>query len=158
MAKVKNIQKNVNSVIFLSVIITITVFLLVFTIVLIGKPFTVNSYKNMHEVNIDNYKTQEEAEYYVYVYYQESEKDEILFPIIKEYANFVRFKKNKKKIYVLNYGEEENKQIINSQNLNITDTKKHIPALVLIKNGSVSTKYRTVTDISNTLTKIIDEK
>lgn len=152
MAKVIK-KSNVSGIIFLVGLITITLFIVIFTVITVGKPFVIDKVEDIKDVTVENYKTanKTQKEYYVYVYNKASFKDEMLKDIILEYANYARTNSDALPIYVMNY--QTNTSITNSGNLNISSSniETYIPALVYIKNGSISSTQKTVSTIKNTL-------
>ena len=149
-----NKVSNFSGIIFLIALIAITLFLCVFVFISIGKPFVIKDVKKMQHVTVENYKTYDKkhTEYYVIVYNRNSEKDNEIKDIVIEYANYARTNSDALPIYAIDY--VKNNGIADSSNLNISssnlDTK--LPALIRIKNGSVSSS-----DTKNTISTIKQE-
>ena len=147
-------QSNFSNIIFITALAVITIFLAVFMFIMIGKPFVVKEYSDIKQLTVENYKTYDKkhTEYYVIVYNRNSEKDSEIKDIIIEYANYARTNSDALPIYAIDY--VKNNGIADSSNLNISssnlDTK--LPALIRIKNGSVSSS-----DTKNTISTIKQE-
>ena len=141
-------QSNFSNIIFVIALAVITIFLAVFMFIMIGKPFVVKEYSDIKQLTVENYKTYDKkhTEYYVIVYNRNSEKDNEIKDIVIEYANYARTNSDSLPIYAIDY--VKNNGIADSSNLNISssnlDTK--LPALIRIKNGSVSSS-----DTKNTI-------
>ena len=147
-------QSNFSNIIFVIALAVITIFLAVFMFIMIGKPFVVKEYSDIKQLTVENYKTYDKkhTEYYVIVYNRNSEKDNEIKDIVIEYANYARTNSDALPIYAIDY--VNNNVIADSSNLNISssnlDTK--LPALIRIKNGSVSSS-----DTKNTVSTIKQE-
>ncbi|MDD7314317.1 MAG: hypothetical protein PUH11_01155 [Bacilli bacterium] len=147
-------QSNFSNIIFVTALAVITIFLAVFMFIMIGKPFVVKEYSDIKQLTVENYKTYDKkhTEYYVIVYNRNSEKDSEIKDIVIEYANYARTNSDALPIYAIDY--VKNNGIADSSNLNISssnlDTK--LPALIRIKNGSVSSS-----DTKNTISTIKQE-
>ncbi|MDY4052891.1 MAG: hypothetical protein SOY80_06065 [Bacilli bacterium] len=147
-------QSNFSNIIFVTALAVITIFLAVFMFIMIGKPFVVKEYSDIKQLTVENYKTYDKkhTEYYVIVYNRNSEKDSEIKDIVIEYANYARTNSDALPIYAIDY--VKNNGIADSSNLNISssnlDTK--LPALIRIKNGSVSSS-----DTKNTVSTIKQE-
>lgn len=147
-------QSNFSNIIFVTALAVITIFLAVFMFIMIGKPFVVKEYSDLKQLTVENYKTYDKkhTEYYVIVYNRNSEKDSEIKDIVIEYANYARTNSDALPIYAIDY--VKNNGIADSSNLNISssnlDTK--LPALIRIKNGSVSSS-----DTKNTVSTIKQE-
>lgn len=147
-------QSNFSNIIFIIAVAVITIFLAVFMFIMIGKPFVVKDYSDIKQLTVENYKTYDKkhTEYYVIVYNRNTDKDEEIKDIVIEYANYVRTNSDALPIYAIDY--VKNNSITDSSNLNISssnlDTK--LPALIRIKNGSVSSS-----DTKNTISTIKQE-
>lgn len=147
-------QSNFSNIIFITALAVITIFLAVFMFIMIGKPFVVKEYSDIKQLTVENYKTYDKkhTEYYVIVYNRNSEKDSEIKDIVIEYANYARTNSDALPIYAIDY--VKNNGIADSSNLNISssnlDTK--LPALIRIKNGSVSSS-----DTKNTISTIKQE-
>ncbi|MCI6508622.1 MAG: hypothetical protein MR465_03500 [Bacilli bacterium] len=147
-------QSNFSNIIFVTALAVITIFLAVFMFIMIGKPFVVKEYSDLKQLTVENYKTYDKkhTEYYVIVYNRNSEKDSEIKDIVIEYANYARTNSDALPIYAIDY--VKNNGIADSSNLNISssnlDTK--LPALIRIKNGSVSSS-----DTKNTISTIKQE-
>lgn len=147
-------KSRVTSIIFLVSIITVTVLLFCFTFYMVScSPFAVKEFDDIHKVDIDDYTSIEDGEYYVFVYNTESEKHEQLVDFVIQYAEYERTNFSAKNIYILNY--EDNKDITGKGHMDIgtaeTTIKKSIPALLLIKDGKISETKTTVSTIKTTL-------
>lgn len=155
MAIVLNKKKsNVSGIIFLCGLIAITLFLIIFIIITIGKPFVIKSYDNMKETNLQEYLhegTNKHTEYFVFVYDENSVKDEYLKDLVIEYANAARTNGEYLPIFVMKYSD--NKGIVGKDHLNISSGSEdsNIPALILVKDKTLSSSYKTVSTISNAL-------
>lgn len=149
MTKVKQ-KSNFKGIIFLASIIVITLFLLIFTFISIGKPFVIKDISDIKHVTVENYKTfdKKHEDYYVYVYNSNNVKCDDLESTILEYANYVRTNSEAVPIYVLDYNK--NPDIINSSNLNYSSTDK-LPTLITICNGSKESTKNTVSTIKTEL-------
>lgn len=150
----------VTSIIFIVFIAVITLFIIAFTVYASDcSPFNIDSFEEIKEVSIDDYKEQDEAEYFVFVYNTESDKHAELVEMVLEFANENRFFWSKKQIYILNYNM--NKDIISKDHMNITNTetsiKNNIPALLLIKDGKISETKTTVSTIKTALYNNMDK-
>ena len=147
-------QSNFSNIIFVIALAVITIFLAVFMFIMIGKPFVVKEYSDIKQLTVENYKTYDKkhTEYYVIVYNRNSEKDNEIKDIVIEYANYARTNSDALPIYAIDY--VKNNGIADSSNLNISssnlDTK--LPALIRIKNSSVSSS-----DTKNTISTIKQE-
>ena len=147
-------QSNFSNIIFVTALAVITIFLAVFMFIMIGKPFVVKEYSDIKQLTVENYKTYDKkhTEYYVIVYNRNSEKDNEIKDIVIEYANYARTNSDALPIYAIDC--VKNNGIADSSNLNISssnlDTK--LPALIRIKNGSVSSS-----DTKNTISTIKQE-
>lgn len=147
-------QSNFSNIIFVTALAVITIFLAVFMFIMIGKPFVVKEYSDIKQLTVENYKTYDKkhTEYYVIVCNRNSEKDNEIKDIVIEYANYARTNSDALPIYAIDY--VKNNGIADSSNLNISssnlDTK--LPALIRIKNGSVSSS-----DTKNTISTIKQE-
>lgn len=147
-------QSNFSNIIFVTALAVITIFLAVFMFIMIGKPFVVKEYSDIKQLTVENYKTYDKkhTEYYVIVYNRNSEKYSEIKDIVIEYANYARTNSDALPIYAIDY--VKNNGIADSSNLNISssnlDTK--LPALIRIKNGSVSSS-----DTKNTVSTIKQE-
>lgn len=153
-------KSNLSGIIFLVAIAVITVILVVFVFISVGKPFVIKEFSDIKEVTIDNYKTvKKDSEYYVLVYNNDENKDKLIEEVVMAYANYARTTSDAKQIYVLNY--QTNKEITNSENLNINSSSldSKLPTLVLIKNGSVSSSdtKNTISTINQALTSAMNE-
>lgn len=147
-------KSKVTSIIFLVSIIAITVLLFCFTFYMVScSPFSVKEFDKIDSVNIDNYTSIEDGEYYVFVYNTESEKHEQLVDFVIQYAEHERTDFSAKNIYILNY--KENLDITGKGHMDVgtaeTTIKKSIPALLLIKDGKISETKTTVSTIKTTL-------
>lgn len=147
-------KANISGIIFLCGLIAITLFLVIFIIIMIGKPFVIKSYDNMKETSLEEYLhegTSKHSEYFVFVYDESSAKDNYLKDLVIEYANAARTNGEYLPIFVMNY--KDNRGITGKDHLNITSgsEEKDIPALILVKNKTISSSYKTVSNISNAL-------
>lgn len=139
--------------------IIVAVGALVVTLLLIGlliynvaKPFKYTKYEDLNPVVYEDYKTQDEEEYYVFVLDNGSKKAPWLENVVVEYANYARTHSNAKSIYLYDYRASGNSAIINDLNIS-TNASSKLPGLFLVKKGSVSTKYLSYAEASNELTK-----
>lgn len=157
----KTNKSNLSGIIFLVAILAITLFLVIFVFINVGKPFVVKDFSDMKQATVENYKTidKKHDEYYVLVYNFNSEKDAEIEEVVLAYANYARTTSEAKPIYAVNY--QENKAITNSNNLNITDANlsSKLPTLVLIKKGTVSSSdtASTVSKINQTLVNAMNK-
>ncbi len=157
----KSNKSNLTNIIFLVTILAITIFLVVFVFITIGKPFVIKDFDDIKTVSVDNYKTcdKKHSEYYVLVYNFDENKDEQIKEIVLAYANFARTTADAKPIYILDY--KKNHAIVNANNLNITSANlsSKLPALVLVKDGAVSSSdtKNSISTINQALTTAMNE-
>ena len=147
-------KSKVTSIIFLVSIIAITVFLFCLTFYMASYSiFSVKGFDDIESVDINDYTSIEDGEYYVFVYNTESEKHKQLVDFVIQYAEHERTNFSAKNIYILNY--KENLDITGKGHMDVgtaeTTIKKSIPALLLIKDGKISETKTTVSTIKTTL-------
>ncbi len=155
-----NIVKNKNKVsgiIFLIALIAITLFLVVFTFITIGKPFVVKDFDDIKEATVENYKELDDKDYYVIIYDEQSYKNDLIKEVVIEYANYARTTEKALKIYAMNY--RENLDITNANHLNITNIDKDVPTLIKISNKTVSSSdtKKKVSEIQEVLVQAMNK-
>lgn len=154
-------KSNLSGVIFLTTVLAITVFLIVFVFITVGKPFVIKEFDDIKQATVENYKTidKKHDEYFVLVYNNDETKDAEIEEIVLAYANYARTTSDAKPIYVIDY--KTNLSIISKDHLNIkeSDLNTKLPALMLVKKGSVSSTdtQSTVSKINQTLTKAMNK-
>ena len=153
MAK-KNIKKNqidTTRLIFLVGYAVVTLVALVFVVVLCVKPFKMASYDDLKQVDYKDYTEQKAEEYYVFVYSDDSNSNDWYTDVVVQYANKARTLSNYAPIY--GYDLEVSGQGRLEGELGL----KSVPALLHIKNGSVSKTYTNWADIRNTLSDAMNK-
>lgn len=151
--QIQNSPKRVNptNIIFIICFAAITIFALSF--VLSTTACKKHSINDISEVTIDDYDKKDHDEYFVYVYATNAVKNDWNNSIVVEYANFAKRHKDVKPIYVLDYNKEGNDSIESKIDSSF-DLNDDLPCILVVKEGKVqTTKYKTWSDINNTLTK-----
>lgn len=158
MSGIANKKAKISGIIFLIAIIAITIFLVVFTFITVGKPFVIHDFEEMEQATVEDYKELGTEDYYVIVYNEDSYKHDLIKEVVIEYANYARTTESAIKIYAMNY--QENLDICNSNHLNISSKiDTNIPTLIKISNNSIvsaDTKI-TVSTINETLVKAMNK-
>lgn len=146
---VLNPKKLIDKV-FVWMFAAVTVFILLFGILTAGSLFRPTSYEKLKQVDYSTYKAKE-GEYYVFIYNEESERNDWYENIVLEYAAYARAHGSARPIYGYNYTKSGNSNI--ASDLSVTSSvATSIPGLILIKDGKVNTKYLSWTKIQNELT------
>lgn len=144
----------ISSVIFIVAIVAITAFLIIFSIIKIGKGSVIKDFSDMKQATVENYKELKKTDYYIIIYDEDSYKHELIKEIVIEYANYVRTTGNATPIYAMDYNE--NLDISNSNHLNFSQTElaNKIPTLIKVSNGAVvsADTKTTVSTINQVLT------
>ena len=150
MSGIANKKAKISGIIFLIAIIAITIFLVVFTFITVGKPFVIHDFEEMEQATVEDYKE--------LVYNEDSYKHDLIKEVVIEYANYARTTESAIKIYAMNY--QENLDICNSNHLNISSKiDTNITTLIKISNNSIvsaDTKI-TVSTINETLVKAMNK-
>ena len=149
--QINKTQIDANKLIFSIAYLAITLIALIFVVVLCVKPFKITSFDDLKQVEYKTYKTQEVDEYYVFIYSESRNGNEWYDDIVVQYANKARTLSNYAPIY--GYDLEVSGQGRLEGELNL----KNVPALLHIKDGSVSKTYTNWSDIRNTLTDAMDK-
>ena len=147
---------NINDLIIYIGFGVITLFAVVFTLVVCAKPFKITKIDNIKEVDYSDYATQSPSEYYVYVYVNDVPRASWYEKIVIEYANYARLN-SATPIYAYDYYSGQNKQIASSIATTVT-VGENVPCLIKIKNGKVDSKYTTWTKFNNELTKAMNKQ
>lgn len=159
MSNIVDKKAKVSGIIFLVAIIAITLFLVIFTFINIGKPFVIKDFDDMKQATVSDYKELDESEYYIIIYDETSYKHELIEEVVIEYANYARTSENAIQIYAMNY--RLNLDISNSNHLNISEANlnSQIPTLIKVSNNSVVTAdtKNTVSNICDALVKAMNE-
>lgn len=150
--KINKKQIDTNKLIFTIAYAAVTLIALIFVIVLCAKPFKITSYDDLKQVEYKTYKTQEAEEYYVFVYAESRNGNDWYNDVVVQYANKARTLSNFAPIY--GYDLEETGQSRLEGELSL----KGVPALLHIKDGSVSKTYTNWADIRNTLADAMKDK
>lgn len=157
MSDIINKKQKVSGIIFLIAIIAITLFLVIYTFVTVGKPFVINDFSDMNQATVEDYKELEDDEYYIIIYNEDSYKHELIKEVVIEYANYARVTAGAKKIYAMNY--KENLDISNENHLAIAEKnlESNIPTLIKISNNAVvsADTKTTVSTINDVLVKLM---
>lgn len=112
----------------------------------------VRKVSNIKQVDIDSYLEMKETEYYVFVYAMDAANMNLYTDIVIEYANYAKAHSSAKKIYALDYNTSKNQSISTTIDTSFK-VDEDLPCLLLIKDGKVSSKYKTYSELDNTLTK-----
>ncbi len=149
--KINNNQIDTNKLIFSIAYLAVTLIAIIFVVVLCVKPFKITSFDDLKQVEYKTYKTQEAEEYYVFIYDEERNGSDWYTDIVVQYANKARTLSNYAPIY--GYDLEVSGQGRLEGELGL----KSVPALLHIKNGSVSKTYTNWADIRNTLSDAMNK-
>ena len=151
-AKLKNNKIDTNKLIFTIAYTAVTLIALIFVIVLCVKPFKITSYDDLKQVEYKTYKTQEAEEYYVFIYDESRDSNDWYTDIVIQYANKARTLSN----YAPIYGYDL--EVAGQGKLESELSLKNVPALLHIKNGSISKTYTNWADIRNTLSDLMNQE
>lgn len=154
MANKKNNKNKLdtNKIIFSAAYLIVTLIALIFIVVLCVKPFKITSYDDLKQVEYKTYKTQEAEEYYVFIYSESRSGNDWYTDIVVQYANKARTLSNYAPIY--GYDLEVSGQGRLEGELSL----KNVPALLHIKNGSISKTYTNWADIRSTLSDLMEQE
>lgn len=151
----KTIQKNRNLDLII-ILIAVTIIAVITAFVLALKPYEIDEFERITEVNINTYnKMNSNTDKYLVLLYDSTNKDvkfEQIAECVTQYAEFARGNKKTPKIYVIDYHKYPD--MISSSNFSISslNVKEQIPCLATITtSGTVSNKKTTIRDICNLL-------
>lgn len=148
MSKNKKLNNKIDTtkLIFTISYIVVTLVAVVFVFVLCAKPFKIDKYDDLKQVEYKTYNTQEDEEYYVFVYSESRKGNNWYNDVVIQYANKARTLSNYAPIYGFDLELKQNSKLESELSL------KGVPALLHIKSGAVSKTYTNWSDILNTLT------
>lgn len=154
MANKKIVKKQIdtNKLIFTIAYAAVTIIALIFVLVLCVKPFKITSFDDLKQVEYKTYKTQEVDEYYVFIYDDSRTGNDWYTDIVIQYANKARTLSN----YAPIYGYDL--EVTGQGRLEGELSLKKVPALLHIKNGSISKTYTNWADIRNTLSDAMNQE
>lgn len=149
----KNKDSKLISIIYWLAFAIITIICLSFVCVESCKPFKITEYSELKQVTYDNYKTQSQGEYYVFIYDNEATSNDWFKEVVLDYANMARTKSDKLPIYGYDYRAENGSNI--KGDLAITEFDTQVPGLFKVKDGKVTTKYLSYSKTMNELTQAL---
>ncbi len=151
MKQVKKNQIDLTKLIFLVSYCVITLVALIFVVTVCVRPFKITNIDDLKQVEYKEYKSQDADEYYVFVYSEDEVDHNWYKDLVVQYANKARTLSNYSPIYGYDLDAPTNSKIKNDMTLT------EVPTLLLIKNGSVSSTYKTWAEIRNALTEAMNK-
>ena len=153
----RNFRLNLFYLISLGVI---TVGIIVFTILMITKPFDYKELSDLKAVDFENYLVQEpkksDAEYYYVLVYNNNEETPLVEDVVLKYANYAR--KNKEAAFLYGFECDEATMAKLAQVMSDFEGTANYPALVKVTNGEAKVEAKTVSSINKLLQDLYFEK
>ncbi|MBE6130656.1 MAG: hypothetical protein E7183_02950 [Erysipelotrichaceae bacterium] len=151
-SKKLNIKMDTTKLIFTISYVVVTLVALIFVCVLCAKPFKIDSYDDLKQVDYKTYNTQDAEEYYVFIYGDSRKGNDWCKDVVIQYANKARTLSN----YAPIYGYDLEKAGLGKLETELS--LSNVPALLHFKSGSVNKTYTKWSDIMNTLSDIMNKE
>jgi hypothetical protein len=145
---------DINKIIFIAAMAILTLIFVIMLLKITTQLFNVRSVEKMDQVTAQDYKskgTTKVTSYYVFFYNTASDKQEMMDSVLLEYANYAKTHSDARPIYVMDYTSKTNSSVLTDLGYSTT-ADSYLPGMALINSGSISTKYKTVSEVCNELT------